>query len=193
MIHDPRPTDAVPAGGPPGFWQRGVALLVCLALLLVLGIAGASAVRTTILEGRMARNAADALAAFQAAEAALREGEAFLVENVDATDAFTAAGSGGLWTPAPPGEAERWTLPGVWAAGSGRSREVSNRLELVALQPRFIIEWLASLPTDPSPHLLEESTDTVDERLEIFRVTGWGAGRTENAGAMVQSTYGLLL
>ena len=177
----------------PGVRQRGVALFVCLALLLVLGIAGASAVRTTILEERMARNAGDALVAFQAAEAALREGEAFLTGSVDGTGHFTDTGNAGLWTPAPAGEAERWTLSGVWDSGSGRSRSVSNRLELVAEQPRFIVEWLASPRTAASPHLIEESTVRVEKRLEIFRVTGRGVGRTDNVRAMVQGTYGLLL
>ena len=183
----------MPAQRPLGIRQRGVALFVCLALLLVLSIGGASAVRTTILEARMARNAGDALAAFQAAEAALREGEALLVASIDSTARFTETGQDGLWTPAPPDEAERWATAGVWGTGSGRSRVVSNSLDHVAVQPRFLIEWLASLPTHPSPHLLEESTAAVEERLEIFRVTGWGVGRTENASAMVQSTFALLL
>ena len=69
--------------------QRGVALFVCLAMLLVLGIAGTSAVRTTILEERMVRNAGDGLVAFHAAEAALREGEAFLAGSLDGTGHFT--------------------------------------------------------------------------------------------------------
>ena len=147
----------------------------------------------TIVEARMARNANDALAAFQAAEAALREGEAFLLTQVDSTGDFTETGHNGLWTPAPTGEAERWIRPGVWDAGSGQSRTVSNPLERVAVQPRYLIEWLASLPTDPSPHLLEESTTVPPKRLEIFRVTGRGVGRTENVSATVQSTFGLLL
>ena len=173
--------------------QRGVALFVCLALLLVLGIAGASAVRTTILEERMARNASDGSVAFQAAEAALREGEAFLAGSLGSTDLFTDAGGDGLWTPAPPGETERWALSGVWDPGGGRSRAVSNPLADVAAQPRYIVEWVASLEASSSPHLIEESTDAEEKRLEIFRVTGLGVGRSGAVRAMVQSTYGLLL
>ena len=172
--------------------QRGVALVVCLALLLVLGIAGASAVRTTILEERVVRNASDALVAFQAAEAALREGEAFLAGGIGSTEHFTATGSDGLWSPAPPGEPERWVLSGVWEPAGGRSRAVTNPIEAVAAQPRFIVERLASLDMAPSPHLVEESTVAEENRLEIFRVTGRGVGRSVAVSAMVQGTYGML-
>lgn len=172
--------------------QGGVALFVCLALLLVMGIAGASAVRTAILEQRMVRNASDGLVAFQAAEAALREGEAFVAESLEGTEAFTDAGSGGLWTPAPPGTPERWTLSGVWNPAGNRSRAVTNPLEDVAAQPRFIVERLASLETAPSPHLIEESTEAEEQRLVVFRVTGLGVGRSGDARALVQSTYGVL-
>ena len=178
---------------PESAGQRGVALVVCLALLLVLGIAGASAVRTTILEERVVRNASDALVAFQAAEAALREGEAFLAGSIDSTEHFTDTGNDGLWTPAPPGERERWALAGVWAPAGSRSRKVTNPVEAVAAQPRFIVERLASLEIAPSPHLVEESTVASEQRLEIFRVTGRGVGRSGAASAMVQGTYGMLL
>lgn len=173
--------------------QRGVALFVCLALLLVLGIAAASAVRMTILEERMVRNAGDALVAFQAAEAALREGEAFLIGSLDSTERFTDGGNDGLWTPALPGETERWALAGVWDPAGGRSRAVTIPIEAVAAQPRFIVEWLASPEAASSPHLLEESSMVEEFRLEIFRVTARGVGRTDAADALVQSTYGLLL
>lgn len=173
--------------------QRGVALFVCLALLLVLGIAGASAVRTTILEERMVRNAGDALVAFQAAEAALRQGEALLVDSLDSTERFTDEGNGGFWTPALPGEPERWALAGVWDPEGGRSRAATAHIEAVAAQPRFIVEWLASLEAATGRHLVEESTVDEQQRLEIFRVTGRGVGLSGSVSALVQSTYGVLL
>ena len=141
----------------------------------------------------MARNASDALVAFQAAEAALREGEEFLAEALDGAERFTAGGNAGLWTPAAVGEPERWSLPGVWDSAGGGSRAVSNPLELVAAQPRYLVERLATLSTAPSPHLLEESRVPEEKSLAIFRVTARGVGRSENVRAMVQSTFGLLL
>ena len=172
--------------------QAGLALFVSLALLLALSIAGVSAVRSTILEERMTRNAWDGLLAFQAAEAALLEGERWLAEQLGSTAPFSDAGSGGLWTAAPAGEVERWLLPGVWDANGGKSLGLAAPLEGVARQPRFILEWLARTRPSRSPHLLEESS-IGGERVEIFRVTARGFGATPNARAMLQSTFGVIL
>ena len=171
--------------------QRGVALFICLALLLVLGIAGASGVRMTILEERMARNAGDALVAFEAAEAALRDAEEWLADSLDGTGHFTDAGTNGLWTAARLGETERWAIPGVWEPGNGTCRSAVTHIGLAAVQPRFIIEWIATLRDAGNPHLVEESPANVEERVEVFRITALGMGRTVNARAMVQSTFGV--
>ena len=100
--------------------ERGVALFISLVLLLVLTIVGVSAVQTTTLETRMARNEHDTLLAFQAAESALRDAEAFLLANVasvEDTDAFTPAGAAGLWDVADPGDPDPWDLANIWTGG----------------------------------------------------------------------------
>lgn len=55
--------------------QQGVVLVVSLLMLLVLTIIGLAATRSTTLEQRMTANQNDATVAFEAAEAALRDGE----------------------------------------------------------------------------------------------------------------------
>lgn len=55
--------------------QRGAVLVVTLILLLVLTVLGMTAVRTTFLEERMARNELDRAIALEGAELALREAE----------------------------------------------------------------------------------------------------------------------
>ena len=60
--------------------QNGAVLITALLLLLVMTLIGLSGARTTTLEEKMAGNMRDRHRAFQAAEAALREGER-LVEN----------------------------------------------------------------------------------------------------------------
>jgi len=55
--------------------QQGVVLVVSLLMLLVLTLIGLAATRSTTLEERMTANQNDAAVAFQAAEAALRDGE----------------------------------------------------------------------------------------------------------------------
>ena len=58
--------------------QSGVALVLALVLLLIMSIIGISSVRTVAMEEKMATASHDRSLAFQAAEAALRTGEASL-------------------------------------------------------------------------------------------------------------------
>jgi hypothetical protein len=55
--------------------QQGVALVVALILLIVLTLLGLSAMDTTMLEMKLARNSQERAYAFQMAETALRENE----------------------------------------------------------------------------------------------------------------------
>ncbi|TCK05937.1 pilus assembly PilX family protein [Marinobacterium mangrovicola] len=55
--------------------ESGAALIVALIMLLLITIIGVSAMQTTTMEERMAGNLRDRHVAFQAAEAALRQGE----------------------------------------------------------------------------------------------------------------------
>lgn len=58
--------------------QQGAALVIVLLLLLVMTLLGLASLRATVLEERMTGALFDRSLAFQAAEAALREGEAFV-------------------------------------------------------------------------------------------------------------------
>ncbi|SEG76871.1 pilus assembly PilX family protein [Marinobacterium lutimaris] len=62
--------------------ESGAALIVALIMLLLITIVGVSAMQTTTMEEKMAGNLRDRHVAFQAAEAALRQGES------DAEDSF---------------------------------------------------------------------------------------------------------
>ena len=158
----------------------------------------------------MVRNAEDALLSLQAAEAALGEGEAYVsggtgssVPFAGEAGVFSDAGLQGLWTVAPPSQIERWAQSAIWATSSGGSRAANASLESAARAPRYIVEWLATLQTALSQNPVEEpvgeesgdeeSAPKIRERVEIFRITAWGVGRTESARSMVQSTYGILI
>lgn len=65
-----RPRHAIPAR------QRGAALMVVLILLLIMTLLGLASLRGTLMEERMSAALFDRSLSFQAAEAALREGEA---------------------------------------------------------------------------------------------------------------------
>ena len=80
--------------------QRGAALIVALILLVVLTLLGLSSVRTVALEERMTANTFDRSIGFQAAEAALRVGEAAAQVQADAAPPNPNFESGGLYTDA---------------------------------------------------------------------------------------------
>ena len=171
--------------------QAGVALFISLVMLLVLTIAGVSAVQTTSLEERMARNTHDRLIAFQAAESALREAEGFLLNNANSTALFTDGGANGLWTTAPFNQDERWK-GNIWDTGSAQSVEVNAAINDVAQQPRFIVEWLATVQREENSEQLGSSYNALFDRIEVFRVTARGVGGSPNARVMLQSHFGLV-
>jgi len=59
--------------------ESGAVLIVALIMLLLISIVGVSSMQSTSMEERMAGNLYDRHTAFQAAEAALRQGEALFV------------------------------------------------------------------------------------------------------------------
>jgi type IV pilus assembly protein PilX len=65
--------------------QGGMVLLVCLVMLLLLTMIGIAAVSNSTLQERLVGSARDQNTAFQAAEAALRVGEAFVRQQVEAS------------------------------------------------------------------------------------------------------------
>ena len=171
--------------------QTGVALFISLVMLLVLTIIGVSAVQTTSLEERMARNSRDRLMAFQAAESALRDAEAFL-ETVVTTAPFSDAGTAGLWTIAPFSTVPRWEQANVWT-GAG-SVVAANAVQGVATAPRFLIEHAATLEREENAYQIDDPyTGSGSDRIEIFRITARGVGGTQNARVLLQSTYGRIL
>ncbi len=174
----------------PANRERGVALFISLVLLLVLTIIGVSAVQTTSLEERMARNSHDNVLAFQAAESALREGENFLRNNINSTAGFTSAGTNGLWTAAQYNQPERWADGTVWSGAN--SVEVATAINGVNQQPRYIIEWVATVQRADNPFLQGSSYATIFDRIEIFRITARGVGGSPNARVVLQSTFGLI-
>ena len=162
--------------------SKGVALFVSLILLLMLTIIGVSAVRTSTLEMRMVRNSHDAMLAFQAAEAGLREAEASLV-GLDSLADFGEQGEAGRWAVAPLGEADRWTLPGVWAEGSRQSVAATGT---GGGSSRYMIEHLTTLD-------VTEPTESAEPGIAVFRITARASGVGGLAVTMLQSTYAVSL
>ena len=169
----------------------GVALFISLALLLVLTIIGVSAVQTTSLDERMARNSRDRMLAFQASESALRDAETF-IETVTTATIFSDTGANGLWTIAPFGTPPRLERSTLWTGGE--SAVAPTNLAGIAAPPRYVIEHVASLVREDNAYLMGDpyGGSSVD-RIEILRVTAGGVGGSTNAQVLLQSTYGRVL
>lgn len=164
--------------------QHGVVLIVGLLLLLVLTMLGVTAMRSALLEERMTGNVQDNTVAFQAAEAALREGELLLQQ--PALPNFN--GLNGLYPP--PASA---TTPPRWQTinwQSGSAVRIYTGFEdapanLSQVSARFFIEE-QPLVVGPGESL---SADTSLDEIGFYRITARGVGITGNTVAVLQSTY----
>lgn len=168
------------AGRAPGR-QIGAVLVISLLILLVLTILGMSAMGTAGLEEKMAGNARAKDLSFQAAESALRAGEARFE-------------TGGTWFTTPPDiggtGADRiwgWDTTGITAANPQTASWWSaNAIALTGNfgdpnpNPRYVIEEYMS----HSPDLKNRSI------VFSFRITARGA--VGNTATVLQSVYAKL-
>jgi type IV pilus assembly protein PilX len=172
--------------------QRGIALVVVLVLLLVATLLALAGLRDTLLQERMGAGVMDRCLSFQAAEAALREGE-----RIAAGRPEPAAGSGcvaGLCSkpdPDDPADNQRWLADGFWDDDSGKWREATVEVGEETAKPRFIVELL-----DTGLPATGECTTSIDlspdagcfGTVNHYRVTAYvhAEGR---ADVMLQSVY----
>jgi type IV pilus assembly protein PilX len=158
--------------------QQGVVLITGLIFLVMMTLLGVTAMQMTVLEEKMAGNLRDENLAFQAAEAALREGELFLEQiTLPAFD-----GANGLYHhashPAPD--------PIAWSGWTTSGRTTSANIQGVASQPRYIIEQLVSIPLGSGGSIQQSATSLTSN---MYRVIARGVGGTETAVVVLQSAY----
>lgn len=161
--------------------QTGAALVVGLVLLLIMTVLGVSSIRTATLQERMAGNLRDNNLAFQAAEAALREGEELLGQA--ALPLFDGS-NGLLQRQDDSGQPQYWSSSYNWSANSRVATRVTPADHDVAESPRYVIE---ELPPVPAPG------DSVRfgalPEVGFYRVTARGVGGSAEAVSIIQSTY----
>lgn len=164
--------------------QRGVALVMSLIFLVVLTIIGITSMRNTTLQERMAGAMRDQGLAFQAAEAALREGEDY-VRALSKPIALNDPNNGLYhWQnhPAPDLENVNW-------------RTVSTTQPEAAAQPSYIIEQLgtsaggSAVATDSVVESLIADEDFAKQQGQLFRITARAVGGSSSASVTLQSTY----
>lgn len=185
--------------------QTGSVLAISLVILLVLTILGVNSMSSLMLEEKMAGNTRQSMVASQAAEVALRAGEDWIRANVT-TSAHVSqfwAGTTGLYSRAeiltPPPADFIFTDETKWAANSvevdiDSINPTGAKAQLVAQDPRYIIEYLGRVSEDAKDDALDIVNDVVvDKREYAFRITAIGWGEHTNARFLAQSTYRIRL
>lgn len=171
--------------------QRGISLVIVMIFLVILSVLGVSAMQSSTLGSRVARNEADRTLAFQSAEAALRDGELDIknlkanntacvaaspgcrVENISRGDGFDTSCTLGLcdsraFTTPVWETTSRWTTTGASVAYG--TYTAAAALPVVGQQPRYILEYFP----------LGDSV--------IYRITAVGFGANTSTQVMLQST-----
>lgn len=167
----------------PHIRQRGSTLIVSLLILIVMTLIGLTGMSTSNLEEKMAGNTRDQALAFQAAEAALRDGEEYFNTVIISPAAAFDGTNDGLY---PAGD-----HPDPFAAGTwDNSRAYSGVIDGVKEQPRYIIELVGTIgdaTTDLNVSGYGEATGLGE--LTAARITGRGVGGTDNTVAILQTNY----
>lgn len=137
------------AGRHPAAQQRGVALFIALVVLLMITVLGIEGMQTTTLGERMAASVRDRDLAFQAAEAALREGE-FVVSGLQVGDValLFSVNANGRYLARTAATDDEWWQDADWTSASSTDyTEVSADFQVAGVrsQPRFIIEHVTTL------------------------------------------------
>ena len=165
--------------------QTGSALIISLLILIVMTLIGITGMGTSSLEEKMAGNDRDAALALQAAEAALRDGEAYY--DSDLIQSPASAFNGGTAGLLPQG-----TNPDVLAAGTwANSRTYSGNIDDVASQPRYIIELLDTIgDTSNELNVQGYGESSGLGNVTAARITARAIGGSSNTVVTLQSNYG---
>lgn len=167
--------------------QQGIALVVVLLLLLVVTLVGLAAMRGTLLQERMAGNAAARGVAFQRAEAVLREGESFATGRpaMPANDAGCDSGLCGMSTV---GAAPAWQAAGFWDSTA------NYRASLSGLQDEddvlgYIVEYMGTGEgaSDDCTTKLDLSVSGCSSVVQRYRIVAYS--RLENGAEVMLQSY----
>lgn len=160
--------------------QRGSTLVISLMILIVMTLIGLTGIASSTMEEKMAGNTRDQALAFQAAEAALRDGEAYYRDVIDSEIAFNDAGGVYKNPDHDPFSSSTWS----------EAMTYSGTIAGVADQPRYIIERVG-------PVIIGEFNESLEikgygegvGRPTAARITAQATGGTANTQVILQSYY----
>jgi type IV pilus assembly protein PilX len=169
--------------------QRGALLIVGLVMVLLMTIVGMAAIRGTGLQENMAGNMRDRNASFQAAESALREGEAIVAPINRVLP--PSDGTKGLFPDqsADPAKSVIYWTEAKWVTIATKSLFA---IKGVATPPRYIVEEIYVSPSALAA--LEGNGIDVDALPTTgaptpYRISARGVGVTVDTETVLQSIF----
>lgn len=155
--------------------QQGIALVIALVLLVIMSLVGLNGLRSVTLEERMTAHTYDRNLSFQAAEAALRDAEAF----VEANKPSPASGcTNGICAAPVPTATPRWLDPSF---NSWRSADAVASGS-VTITPQYFVEYLGNtFECFPGSSVLMT--------CRRYRITARSNAGADRAAVMLQSIY----
>ena len=164
--------------------QRGVVLAVSLIMLLVITLLGVTAMQSTLLQERMAGNVREVNMAFQAAEAALRDGEKVLAALTVRPTTCSTAPCSSVWArdvlAEPAAQTATWWTTNGQEYGADATQEIT---EGVAADPYFVIEELDFIPDSL------RLGHGVPVGRHYYRTAAHGVSASETSRSVVESTF----
>ena len=160
-------------------------MVIALIALLLLSLIGTTSIRSSTIQERISGNLRDQDLAFQAAEAALHDAEAWL-RSITTLAQFNNAG--GLYTTG--------NAPDVYTAWPGDARAYAGgawgTLKEVAQMPQYIIEIRGTVDESANASLNLSGGYGVSSGagdIFIFKVHARGTGLSENSQVVLRTNF----
>jgi type IV pilus assembly protein PilX len=169
----------------------GFALITGLIFLVVMSLIGVSMMKATRLETMMAGGTREAGIAFQAAEAALRDGEDWIESTTSVSDVQGVEGALTQSQVEPD-----FFASSTWSDGASDSSPLAQDYpELEGeTQPRRIVKHLGDFLGDSEARQAIAvggyAQGETNAAVSVFRITAWGTSRDGSAETLLQSHYG---
>lgn len=160
--------------------EQGAVLITGLVLLVILTLLGLAAMQAATLQERMAGNLEQQDLAFQAAEAGLRDAEAWLDATIILPEFNNA---GGLYQSNP----TLWQQAGLWDDDIPGNYFIYQAGGLAQPLPRYVIEFMAEIPITGSDSV--KFGFDADVAPGIYRITSRGVSPNNRGIAILQSTF----
>jgi type IV pilus assembly protein PilX len=164
------------------FRQQGSTLVISLMILVVMTLIGLTGIATSTLEEKMAGNTRDQAVAFQAAEAALRNGENYYNNIVSPAAAFNGS-IAGLYDV---GDLPDVNDDGTWDTARTYAGDIAGVKE----NPRYIVELLGEIgDTTDDLNISGYGESTGLGSVTAARITARAVGGTNSTVVMLQSNF----